>query len=48
VAFAVQAWADMGTESLSITLLVAWALAASGKLARATGAWPSSVRLIKV
>ena len=48
VAYVVQAWGDMGTQSVQITLLVAAALAASGKLARDTGAWPAGVRLLTV
>ena len=39
--FLVQAWGDMGTQSWSTTWLVAAALAVSGRLAVATGAWPS-------
>ncbi|MEP7346275.1 MAG: O-antigen ligase family protein [Gemmatimonadaceae bacterium] len=39
VAFIVQAWADMGTQSWTIVLLVACAVTASGKLAAATGGW---------
>ena len=38
--FVVQAWGDMGTQNWSTTWLVAAALAVSGRLAVATGAWP--------
>ncbi|AHG87662.1 hypothetical protein J421_0125 [Gemmatirosa kalamazoonensis] len=40
------AWGDMGTQASYATTLLALALAASGKLARATGAWPASARLL--
>jgi hypothetical protein len=46
VAYVNQAWGDMGTQGDVQTLLVACALALSGKLARATGAWPSDLRLL--
>lgn len=46
VCYTLQAWGDMGTQGVGISLLVAWALAASGKLASATGAWPSNARLL--
>ena len=45
VAFANQAWGDMGTQGGVTILLVAVSLALAGKLARATGAWPEGVRL---
>jgi hypothetical protein len=40
--FTVQAWGDMGTQSWSPVFLLAGALAASGKLAAAMGAWPAA------
>ncbi|HEU4643359.1 MAG TPA: O-antigen ligase family protein [Gemmatimonadaceae bacterium] len=45
IAYIVQAWGDMGTQGMMSELLVAWALAMSGKLACHTGAWPSGQRL---
>ena len=48
VTFAVQAWADMGTQAWTCVLLLACAFAASGKLATATNAWPSDIRLIRL
>jgi hypothetical protein len=44
-AFVIQAWADMGTQSWTTQGLLAVALAASGKLAVHTGAWPQGTRL---
>jgi O-antigen ligase len=46
VAYVVQAWGDMGTQGGGTTLLTACALAVTGKLARATGAWTPRVRLV--
>ena len=46
LAYMVQAWGDMGTQSAIIMLVLAWAFAATGKLAIATGAWPAGARLI--
>jgi O-antigen ligase len=43
-----QAWGDIGAGAPIPTLLLACALAASGKLARITGAWPARVKLIDV
>lgn len=48
VAFAIQAWADMGTQSWTTQGMLAVALAASGKLAVGTGAWPQRTRLLGV
>jgi O-antigen ligase len=45
ICYVVQAWGDMGTQGGAPTLLLACALAGSGKLARATGAWPGRVRI---
>jgi len=45
VAFANQAWGDMGTQGGVTILLVAVSLALAGKLARTTGAWPDGIRL---
>jgi hypothetical protein len=42
VVLMVRAWGDMGTQGLSCTLGAALAVAASGKLAVATGAFPST------
>jgi hypothetical protein len=39
--YVIQAWGDMGTQGLTCTLLLALSLAASGKLAVATGAVPA-------
>lgn len=47
ICYSLQAWGDMGTQSFSISMLVAWAMAASGKLAHSTRAWPAEVRLTK-
>jgi len=44
-AYAVQAWGDMGLQGVLPAVLMAGALALTGKLARATGAWPAHVRL---
>jgi hypothetical protein len=46
IAYLNQAWGDMGTQSVGPGLLVAFALAAAGKLARHTGAWPAGARLM--
>lgn len=46
VAFILQAWADMGTQSWTTEGMLAVALAASGQLAVSTGAWPQRTRLI--
>ena len=46
VCYVLQAWGDMGTQSVGISLLVAWTLAGIGKLARATGAWPGGVQVV--
>jgi hypothetical protein len=43
--FLIQAFGDMGTQNWSTTWLVAAALTVSGKLAIATGAWPSAETL---
>ncbi len=45
VAFVNQSWGDMGTQGSVTILLVAFALALAGKLARANGAWPNGVRI---
>ena len=45
VAFVIQAWADMGTQSWTTESMLAVALAASGQLAVSTGAWPQQTRL---
>ncbi|HEY0777640.1 MAG TPA: O-antigen ligase family protein [Gemmatirosa sp.] len=45
VAFVIQAWADMGTQSWTTQGMLAVALAASGQLAVGTGAWPQRTRL---
>jgi hypothetical protein len=44
IAYAVQAYGDMGVQSWMSVFLVATALAVSGKLAVAVGAWPERVR----
>lgn len=41
VAYVVQAWGDMGTQSWTSVLLLAAALAGSAGLAVATGGWPA-------
>ena len=46
VCYAFQAWSDMGTESVPIMLIAAWALAACGTLASATGAWAPGTRTL--
>jgi hypothetical protein len=46
VCFTLQAWGDMGTQGWTISPLVACALAGSGKLAYATGAWRPGTRLL--
>jgi hypothetical protein len=46
LAYIIQAWGDMGTQSATTTFILAWALAATGKLAVATGAWPAGARMI--
>lgn len=46
VAFVVQAWSDMGTQSWTTQGLLAVALATSAKLAHATGAWPAGTPLL--
>ncbi len=46
VAFVIQAWSDMGTQSWTTQGLLALALATSGKLAASTGAWPQRTRLL--
>lgn len=43
ILYANQAWGDMGVLGTIPTVLVAAALAMTGKLARVTGAWPSGV-----
>jgi hypothetical protein len=48
VSFVIEAWGDMGTQSMNCTMLAAAAIAVSGKLATATGAWPSGIRLFGV
>jgi O-Antigen ligase len=48
VTFAIQAWADMGTQAWTCVLLLACAFAASAKLATATNAWPPEIRLLRV
>lgn len=45
IAYLVQAWGDMGTQSWTGTLLLAASLALVGKLAVAAGAWPSADRV---
>lgn len=45
IAYMIQAWGDMGTQSWVGTFLLAVSLALIGKLAVATGAWPSSDRV---
>jgi hypothetical protein len=47
VAYVNQAWGDMGTQGSVSLPLVACALALAGKLARSTGAWPSTARLFR-
>jgi hypothetical protein len=44
-AYLVQAWGDMGMHGWVVVMLMSAALALSGKLAVATGAWPTSMRL---
>jgi hypothetical protein len=44
--FALQAWGDMGTQSINSTLYLAIALAISAKLAVGTGAFPARLRFI--
>lgn len=44
VAWLVQAWGDMGSQSWVGTLLLSVSFALAGKLAVATGAWPAPVR----
>jgi hypothetical protein len=46
LSFLIQAWGDMGMQGWSVSFLVAAAIAATGKLAFATGAWPHRARLI--
>jgi hypothetical protein len=46
VCYAFQAWSDMGTQSVPIMLIAAWALAASGTLASSTGAWTPATRTL--
>jgi hypothetical protein len=46
LSFMVQAWGDMGMQGWSVAFLAAAAIATSGKLALATGAWPERTRLI--
>ena len=46
VAFVIQAWADMGTQSWTTQGMLAVALAVSGQLAVRTGAWPQRTRLV--
>ncbi len=46
--FLVQAWGDQGTQSWSPAWLVAAALSVAGRLAVATGAWPSVQRSTEV
>jgi hypothetical protein len=45
VCYVNQAWGDIGTGAPLPTLLLACALALSGKLARSTGAWPARAKL---
>jgi hypothetical protein len=45
VSFVIEAWGDMGTQSMNCMLLVAAAIAVSGKLATSTGAWPQGIPL---
>jgi hypothetical protein len=46
LSFLIQAWGDMGMQGWSVSFLTAAALAVTGKLAFATGAWPHKARLI--
>lgn len=46
VSFVNQAWGDMGTQGQSCVVLLAWALAAAGKLAVGNGAFPSTIKFI--
>jgi hypothetical protein len=46
ILYANQAWGDMGVLGTIPTVLVAAALAMTGKLARVTGAWPAGVALL--
>lgn len=48
VSYVIEAWGDMGTQSMNCTLLVAAAIAVSGKLATSTGAWPRGIALFGV
>jgi hypothetical protein len=45
MSYVLEAWGDMGTQSMNCTLLVAAAIAVSGKLAISTGAWPRRISL---
>jgi hypothetical protein len=45
MSYVLEAWGDMGTQSMNCTLLVAAAIAVSGKLATLTGAWPRGIPL---
>jgi O-antigen ligase/polysaccharide polymerase Wzy-like membrane protein len=46
LSFLIQAWGDMGMQGWSVSFLVAAAIATTGKLAFATGAWPQRARLV--
>jgi hypothetical protein len=46
LSFLLQAWGDMGMQGWTVAFLGAAAIATSGKLALATGAWPERTRLI--
>jgi hypothetical protein len=46
VCYAFQSWSDMGTQSVPIMLIAAWALAASGTLASTTRAWAPATRTL--
>lgn len=43
-AFLIQAWADMGSQSYATAFLMGLAATMAGKLASATGAWPTDPR----
>jgi hypothetical protein len=45
--YIVQAWGDMGTQGWTCMVMVSWALAAAGKLAVGTGAFPAHVALLR-
>ena len=45
MSYVLEAWGDMGTQSMNCTLLAAAAIAVSGKLATTTGALPRGIPL---